>query len=259
RTTIVTTAMFAMSYGAAFGAIQQMPQIAPGMPDVVANVERQTEAESTQAAVDERLASPRVQRMLEGKSPDEQAEIIAAETKAARQIVKRRVEQTAASNYTKVQEVGGLIGRFCFALLVVRIISRRAVLRVFQFPGLLITPVVFGLIALNNRTLFELGGTPVTMFGIGIFFVGLFTVAQFSFWGNYLPQVYPLHLRGTGESFAANISGRMNGTSFDVITRYLSTFGFSPDDHVPLRMVYAASADVLFVYVVVFGLSFLLP
>ncbi len=34
RTTIVTTLMFAMSYGAAFGAIQQIPQIVPGLPEV---------------------------------------------------------------------------------------------------------------------------------------------------------------------------------------------------------------------------------
>ena len=40
---------------------------------------------------------------------------------------------------------------------------------------------------------------------LGIFVAGLLTVAQFSFWGNYLPLVYPVHLRGTGESFAANI------------------------------------------------------
>ena len=45
-----------------------------------------------------------------------------------------------------------------------------------------------------------------------MFFAGLFTVAQFSFWGNYLPRVYPTHLRGTGESFAANVGGRMLGT-----------------------------------------------
>src|SRR5688572_13071331 len=32
RTTIVTTIMFAMSYGAAFGAIQQIPQMVPGLP-----------------------------------------------------------------------------------------------------------------------------------------------------------------------------------------------------------------------------------
>ena len=36
RTTIVTTIMFACSYGAAFGAIQQIPQIVPGVPDVAA-------------------------------------------------------------------------------------------------------------------------------------------------------------------------------------------------------------------------------
>ena len=34
QTTIVTTLMFAMSYGAAFGAIQQIPQIVPGLPEV---------------------------------------------------------------------------------------------------------------------------------------------------------------------------------------------------------------------------------
>ena len=34
RTTVVTTLMFAMSYGAAFGAIQQIPQIVPGLPEV---------------------------------------------------------------------------------------------------------------------------------------------------------------------------------------------------------------------------------
>ena len=34
RTTIVTTIMFACAYGAAFGAIQQMPRIVPGLPEV---------------------------------------------------------------------------------------------------------------------------------------------------------------------------------------------------------------------------------
>ncbi len=38
-----------------------------------------------------------------------------------------------------------------------------------------------------------------------IFLVGMATIAQFSFWGNYLPRVYPTHLRGTGESFTAKI------------------------------------------------------
>src|SRR3990172_7623743 len=39
QTTIVTTVMFACSYGAAFGAIQQLPQIIPGVPEVKAAIE----------------------------------------------------------------------------------------------------------------------------------------------------------------------------------------------------------------------------
>ena len=46
--------------------------------------------------------------------------------------------------------------------------------------------------------------------------------AQFSFWGNYLPRVYPTHLRGTGEGFAANIGGRMIGTGFAFVTTQLT-------------------------------------
>src|SRR5688500_12530602 len=39
RTTIVTTVIFACSYGAAFGAIQHLPRIVPGIPQVRAKVE----------------------------------------------------------------------------------------------------------------------------------------------------------------------------------------------------------------------------
>jgi MFS family permease len=39
RTTLVTTLMFAMSYGAAFGAIQHIPRIVPGLPEVKAQVQ----------------------------------------------------------------------------------------------------------------------------------------------------------------------------------------------------------------------------
>ena len=57
----------------------------------------------------------------------------------------------------------------------------------------------------------RLGQLPITTMSLGAMLCGFFTVAQFSFWGNYLPRVYPLHLRGTGESFAANIGGRLIG------------------------------------------------
>ena len=47
------------------------------------------------------------------------------------------------------------------------------------------------------------------------------TVAQFSYFGEYLPKVFPLHLRGTGGSFATNVGGRMFGTSAAFVTTNL--------------------------------------
>ena len=35
---------------------------------------------------------------------------------------------------------------------------------------------------------------------------------------GYLPKVFPLHLRGTGGSFATNVGGRMFGTSAAYLT-----------------------------------------
>src|SRR5688500_19890438 len=110
-----------------------------------------------------------------------------------------RAEQAISANVVKVQEVGGLAGRVALAFLALDIRSRRKLIRVFQIPALIIMPLVF----------WWASGTNVTWLSIGIFLAGFVTVAQFSFWGNYLPRVYPLHLRGTGESFAANIGGRM--------------------------------------------------
>src|SRR5262249_61412187 len=55
----------------------------------------------------------------------------------------------------------------------------------------------------------------------GMFLAGLFTVSQLSFWGNYLPRVYPTYLRGTGEGFAANVGGRMVGTAANPLTDFI--------------------------------------
>jgi hypothetical protein len=92
---------------------------------------------------------------------------------------------------------------------------------------------------------------------IGIFFAGLVTVAQFSFWGNYLPLVYPVHLRGTGESFAANIGGRMIGTSFAWVTATLAVK--SDRAQAPMKVAMMAAAVGTAVYVVGFIASFWLP
>ena len=90
--------------------------------------------------------------------------------------------------------------------------------------------------------------TSLDMLYVGIFFAGLVTVAQFSFWGNYLPRVYPVHLRGTGESFAANIGGRMIGTSFAALTNYLAVT--SDPAMAPTKMAYTAAAVGFGVYLV---------
>jgi MFS family permease len=205
RTTIVTTVMFAMAYGAAFGAIQQVPQIVPGLPQVHA--------------------------MVEGL-PVPQA---------------RAIEQRVAADVTKVQEVGGLVGRVLLAALAVIIVSRRRLVRVFQIPGLIVLPLVFWWAAT----------TSLPALYVGIFLAGLFTVGQFSFWGNYLPRAYPVHLRGTGESFAANIGGRLIGTSFAWVTATLAVT--SNRAYAPTKIALVAGAVGLSVYLVGLIASFWLP
>jgi hypothetical protein len=120
-------------------------------------------------------------------------------------------------------------------------------IRVFLAPGLVAIVATFGYAAVT-------GLTPLK---IGIFLAGFFTVAQFSFWGNYLPRVYPLHLRGTGESFAANIGGRLIGTSFAWVTTTLATT--ADPTQAPMRLAYTAAAVGASVYVVGFIISFFLP
>jgi sugar phosphate permease len=124
----------------------------------------------------------------------------------------RQAQRDAVSAVNACQEIGGLVGRFVLAFLAVRIASRRILLRSFQIPALLVIPLVFLFPAKSD----------VDFLKAGIFVAGLFTVAQFSFWGNYLPRVYPTHLRGTGESFAANVGGRMLGTFAALVTSQLS-------------------------------------
>jgi hypothetical protein len=97
----------------------------------------------------------------------------------------------------------------------------------------------------------------VSLLQWGIFLCGLVTVAQFSFWGNYLPRVYPTHLRGTGESFAANVGGRMFGTSAAFVTTTLASS--MPGGTPAVQLAYAAALVGFVVYAVGFAASFFLP
>jgi hypothetical protein len=111
-------------------------------------------------------------------------------------------------------------------------------IRMFQVPGLIVMPIAFAWAARTDlQILYPL-----------IFLAGFFTVAQFSFWGNYLPRVYPVHLRGTGESFAANIGGRLVGTSFAWVT---ATLAVTADRaYAPTKVALVAAAVGLGVYLV---------
>jgi MFS family permease len=205
RTTIVTTIMFAMAYGAAFGAIQQIQQIVPGLPEV--------------------------RSMTRGLTPPRAG----------------LVTQEVAANVTKVQEIGGLAGRIALAYMAVLIVSRRKLIRLFQIPGLVVMPLTFAVAAT----------TSLSWLYPAMFLAGFFTVGQFSFWGNYLPRVYPTYLRGTGESFAANIGGRLIGTSFAWLT---ATLAVTPDRaYAPTKVALVAAAVGFSAYLVGFIASFWLP
>jgi hypothetical protein len=133
------------------------------------------------------------------------------------------------------------------AVLAIYIVSRRKLVRLFQIPGLIMMPVAFIWAAT----------TSIDYLKPAVFLAGLFTTAQMSFWGNYLPRVYPVHLRGTGESFAANIGGRLIGTSFAYVTATLAVT--SDRAYAPTKVALVAAGVGVFVYVCNFVASFWLP
>ena len=243
RTTLVTTLLFACAYGAAFGAIQLVPtQIVPGLPELRQVQAPLKELESKLAALQEQLKG------TPAESP-ERAALQAEIKKVGPQIGKIKSDVRKAGNGVQFwQEMGGLTGRVLLAFLAVWIVSRQKLLRLFLGPGLIIVPLVFFFPARNNIELLK----------IGMFMAGLLTVAQFSFWGNYLPRVYPLHLRGTGESFAANIGGRMLGTSAALVTTKFFA-DWMPGDTSFEKVALGATLMAALVYGVGFIASFWLP
>jgi MFS family permease len=242
RTTTVTALLFACSYGAAFGAIQFMPQIVPGLNKAWAPL-------------------PKLRADLEKAEPSSE------QATQLRQKIKEldKDQQLAVKDVQLWQEYGGLLGRFALAWLAVRVVGRRRLLRVFQIPGLILIPLVFLYPAAGKvpeSVLSLLNVTNLGLLKIGIFIAGFLTVAQFSFWGNYLPRVYPVHLRGTGESFAANVGGRMFGTSANALTGLLlGPMFLSSLEGVtrPGSLAYAAAATVFLVYLIGVVGSFFLP
>jgi hypothetical protein len=156
---------------------------------------------------------------------------------------------TARGDKTQLsQEIGGLAGRILLAILVVTALSRPALLRVFIIPGLIMLPITY-------LTLYH---SSSTAFSIGIFVCGMMVVSQFSYFGEYLPKAFPLHLRGTGGSFATNVGGRMLGTSAAFLTTNIVAPLFSSR---PTPDHYAMAAGIVgtLAFLIALGLSFALP
>lgn len=206
RVTIVTALLSACAYGIAFGALQLTPlRIAPGLPELkeqsaaLAPLRKQTaelnkQFDSSEAGSDERKAIIKQLKDL----------------KAQQDPLDKEVKEVG-NEVQFYQEMGGLIGRILLAVFVIIGLSRVLLLKLFQVPALIMLPLTYFL-------LFKEGGSSF-MLAYGV--CGLLTVAQFSYFGEYLPKVFPMHLRGTGGSFATNVGGRMIGTSMAVVTSNL--------------------------------------
>jgi MFS family permease len=283
RTTLVTAALFACSFGAAFGALQLTPQIVPGLePSLAPLVPQRAQYEAAKVVREANDSSKleALKKTAEGlrKQAESQPDdadlkkradlsqkgygraIKASKDESELESLKASVEKLEENRESLVasvqiyQEVGGLVGRFALAWLALRIVSRRKLLWVFQLPGLIVIPLVFlfpaaGKMPANN----------VEWLRAGIFVAGFFTIAQLSYWGNYLPRVYPVHLRGTGEGFAANVGGRMFGTSGTYLAARLASVFLLYGVVRPTNIAYAAAAVGFGVYAIGSLLTFFLP
>ncbi|MBX9625839.1 MAG: MFS transporter [Gemmataceae bacterium] len=243
RTTIVTALLSACAYAAAFGALQMTPlQIAPGLPDL---------AERQAKVADRGKELKAIEGTLKGQT-EENAKAGQARLKAAREELKTDQEALALDvearrgNIQRWQELGGLSGRILFALLLTTVPSR-LLLRLFLVPGIVLFPLTYWVLRTGDYTVFALA----------VFGCGLLTVSQMSYMSEYLPKVFPVHLRGTGGGFATNVGARMIGTMAATLnTEYLSTFFDGPN---PVKVAMAAGVIGGAAFLVALGLSFLLP
>ena len=81
---------------------------------------------------------------------------------------------------------------------------------------------------------------------MGSFLRGLLLNGPFSLWGNYLPRMYPTHLRCTGESFAINIGARVIGASGVLFTTQLANI--MPGTSATAKLAYSAGTLAVLAY-----------
>ena len=245
RVTIVTAILSACAYGIAFGALQvTVARVTPGLPELkpqaVALAPLRKEAESLNKQLNAFPATDPARKELAGQIKEN-----FIKQKPINDVVKEMSDKVQFR-----QEMGGLVGRILLAILLIVGISRVKLLKIFQVPALIVLPLTY-------FVFFKDGGE---MFLWSYAVCGLLTVAQFSYFGEYLPKVFPLHLRGTGGSFATNVGGRMIGTSMAFVTTNLIApmlAGTGP--MLPMHVAQAAGIVATSIAVISFGVGFLLP
>jgi MFS family permease len=249
RTTLVATVLSACAYAAAFGTLQvTVLRGVPGLPDLAeANAQLRPLIQANVGLGKEieklRQDSP---ELLKAKEDAFNANLTKMGKITQEQIQPRRHEVQF------LQELGGLIGRILLAVALLYIASKRLLLWLFQVPGLVVIPVVWFWVFFNHPEFFAWGA----------FFAGACIVAQFSYFGEYLPKVFPVHLRGTGGAFATNVGGRMIGTSAAFLTTGvvapLLTAWTGGGPVTPAKVAMAAGVTGVLVFAVGFLFSFFL-
>ena len=149
----------------------------------------------------------------------------------------RQVEQTVGG-VQFIAELGTIAGRLLFPLLVIRIASQTRLLRLFVIPALGVFAWVY----------FFAAGHGLLFLKCGIFVAALLMNGTFSFLWNYLPWVYPTHLRGTGEGFASNFGGRVFDAAAVLVTTQLANI--IPAKSAPAQMAYAAGTVAALAYAI---------
>ncbi len=244
KTTIVATILSACAYAAAFGTLQvTVSQAIPGLPDMAETRAKMGPLAKFNAVIIEQMKS------LDKDSPEmvEKKKEIIANLKSLGKINKEEI-QPRRESVQFMQELGGLAGRILLALALVSIASKRVLLWIFQIPGLFVIPLVWFYIFQNQPHLFS----------YGVFLAGLCIVAQFSYFGEYLPKVFPVHLRGTGGAFATNVGGRMLGTSAAFLTTNLIAPMLTIGSNNFEKVAYAAGITGVLVFAIGFITSFFL-
>ncbi len=246
RVTLVTAALSACAYGIAFGALQvTVARVTPGLPELKPQAAQLAPLRKEAAALNVQLNS------LAADDPARKEIIGKIKANFVQQKPVNDVVKSMADKVQFRQEMGGLVGRILLAVLLVIGMSRVPLLRVFQLPALIILPLTY----------FKFLGQGGELFLWSYAVCGLLTVAQFSYFGEYLPKVFPLHLRGTGGSFATNVGGRMVGTSMATLnTAWLAPlFAGGVAAVRPEHIAQAAGSIATAMAVIAFLVSFLLP